>query len=165
MSDFLLFNKKISNYTYGNGAPTCSLMARKDVFIEVGCFDTKLTRQEDVDFAIRLGFKGGHFIGVPEKVVNQYTTSRPNKSAEIELENSMYILIKNSEYLKNKNVFNYILNWTKFKYNCFSGKFLNALMLGVFLFFKYPKRMVFHFSDSGFRRILHELRIKKPKKL
>ena len=165
MSDFLLFNKKYSSYNYGNGTPTCSLMARKDVFLEVGLFDKRLSRQEDIDFAIRLGFKGGHFIGVPEKVIFQYSTSRPNKSIEIELENAIYILIKNSEYLKKKKIFSYIINWTKFRYSCFSGKFLKSLKLGLLLFFKYPIRTIKHFSESGVRRMLHEFKMKQPKKL
>ena len=78
--DFLLFNKKYNVCFYGNGTPTCSLMARKDLFYKVGFFDTNLSRQEDIDFAIRVGFKGGHFIGIPEKVISQYFTIGKDKT-------------------------------------------------------------------------------------
>ena len=44
------------------GAPTCSLLARTRIFKELGGFDPKIRRQEDVDFAIKLAMKGGHFV-------------------------------------------------------------------------------------------------------
>ena len=34
---------------------------KKGYFSESGEFDKRLVRQEDIDFAIRMGFKGGHF--------------------------------------------------------------------------------------------------------
>ena len=78
--DFLLFNNKLKNIYYGSGTPACSLMARKDTFLKVGKFDKLLSRQEDIDFVIRLGFKGGHFIGISDKVLNQYFLRAPKSS-------------------------------------------------------------------------------------
>ena len=72
MADFLLFGKRSKNLLNGCGTPTCSFMSRKEVFTKIGNFDTDLSRQEDIDLAIRLGFNDAHFIGISQKVIFQY---------------------------------------------------------------------------------------------
>lgn len=163
MSDFLLFNRKRKDLFFGSGTPTCSLMARREVFLEVGNFDINLKRQEDIDFAIRLGFLGGHFIGINNNVLVQYFTESPNKSPIIELDNSLKILEKNSNYLKKNKVFNYMIIWNKFKYFHFSKKKFKAFFILFCLILQFPFRTLNHLYNSGISRLIHELRISKKK--
>ena len=135
-------------------------MARKEVFQKVGKFDNTLLRQEDIDFAIRLGFKGGHFIGVSEKVLKQYYTEDLNKNPSSEFDSSIRILKKNSVYLKNKKVYDYMINWTKLRYFHFSSQFINFYFLLIKLLLRYPLRTMNHISKTGFNRFIHEYRIK-----
>lgn len=157
--DFLLFNNKLKNIYYGSGTPACSLMARKDTFLKVGKFDKLLSRQEDIDFAIRLGFKGGHFIGISDKVLNQYFFEGSKKVPLIELNSSLRIIEKNSSYLKKKKIYDYIIKWTKLRYLHFSKKYFCALRLLINLFLNHPFRSLYHVFNTGFKRVLHEYKM------
>ena len=95
---------------------------KKGYFSESGKFDKELARQEDIDFAIRMGFKGGHFIGIKEKVLKQYSTPSIKKHPKVEFNSSLKIIEKNSAYLKKKKIHDYIKNWTKLRYFHFFEK-------------------------------------------
>ena len=161
MSDFLLFNKKYKGCFYGNGTPTCSLMARKDLFYKVGFFDTNLSRQEDIDFAIRLGFKGGHFIGIPDKVINQYFTIGKDKTQLKELNNTLFILNKNFNYLNKKKIYNYMVKWSKLKYFYLNKEYLKSIKFFIILFIYFPINTTFKFFGSGIKRIIHDIKISR----
>ena len=159
MSDYLLFNKKSKNLIYGSGTPTCSLMARKEVFKKVGDFDPNLSRQEDIDFAIRLGFMGGHFIGIGQKVIKQYVTKSDQKSPKIEFYNSIKIIKKNSKYLIEKKYYQYTMKWTKLRYFHFSRKYIMELITLLEMTLRFPKRTFHGVVSSGIKRIIHEFKI------
>tara|TARA_Y100000816_G_C26108138_1_gene589777 strand:+ start:3403 stop:4350 length:948 start_codon:yes stop_codon:yes gene_type:complete len=162
MADFLLFAKRLTNVFYGSGAPTCSLMLRKSVFKEIGYFDDKFKRQEDIDFAVRFGLNRGHFIGIPEPVLTQYSTNdQTNKSAKIEFESTMQLIEKNRNYLISKNSYHYIRLWTKMRYLHFANQDLRALIVLIRLTFFYPIRTIQHFAISATKRFLHEKRMNR----
>ena len=161
MADFLLFGKKNKLLLNGSGTPTCSFMSRKEIFKIVGKFDQNLSRQEDVDFAIRLGFLNGHFIGIRQKVIYQYFTNGIEKTPEMEFKNTNYILKKNINYLTEKKIYDYILKWTKLRYLHFSKNRKKEFFTFLELIFKYPQKTFLHIINSGFRRIWHELRMRK----
>lgn len=162
MADYLLFNKRNPGVFYGAGTPTCSLMARTEVFRAVGGFDAAIRRQEDVDFAIRLSFKGAHFIGIPEPVLDQYATTGNEKSALNEFESFLKLLEKNVEYLRATDSYQYMRLWSEMRYRHFAGQDFKALGLLITLLFAYPIRTARHFSQSAIRRLRHEQRMKAP---
>ena len=130
MVNYLLFNKRSYSFFYGSGTPTCSLMLRKIIFEKIGLFDESLERQEDGDFAIRFGLKGGVFTGIVEPVLKQYATNDSNKkSAKIEFKSTLKILEKNKEYLLSKNRYNYMCMWTEMKYQHFANQDKKALII------------------------------------
>ena len=159
MSDFLLFNKKSNNYFYGNGTPTCSLMARKDLFYKVGFFDNNLSRQEDIDFAIRLGFKGGHFIGISDRVISQYYTEGNDKTQLKELHNTLLIINKNAKYLKKKKLYKYMILWSKLKYFYLNKQLAKSIQFFILLLICNPFKTILNFFSSGLKRIIHDIKI------
>ncbi len=160
MVDYLLFNKRQTNIFYGAGAPTCSLMARRNVFRNLGGFDVLMRRQEDVDFAVRLGFQGGHFIGIAESVLNQYATVSNEKTALIEFESTLRLLDKNIDYLNASGNYRYMRLWSEMRYRHFSRRDGCALLLLVRLLTRYPLRTTQHFLRSAIHRFFHEQRMK-----
>jgi hypothetical protein len=119
-----------------------------------------MRRQEDIDFAIRLSFKGGHFIGISEPVLTQLATTGDEKSARNEYESFLKILKKNELYLKKKLLYNYMLLWSEMRYKHFSGQDIMATLALIRLLMLYPLRTLRHFWLSAFSRFCHERRIK-----
>lgn len=162
MADYLLFNKRCPDIFYGAGTPTCSLMARTSVFRDLGGFDTAMRRQEDVDFAVRLAFKGGHCIGIPEPVLTQYATSGSEKSARVEFESFLQLLDKNADYLRTNDSYSYMRLWSEMRYRHFAGQDSWAFLVLARLMLAYPVRTARHFALSATRRFRHERRMNTP---
>lgn len=160
MADYLLFNKRRPGVHYGAGTPACSLMARTALFRELAGFDKAMRRQEDVDFAIRLAFNGGHFIGIPEPVLSQYATVGSEKSARVEFESFLHLVEKNADYLRANDSYRYMRLWSELRYRHFSGQDARAVRVLALLMLSYPVRAARHFAYSASRRFLHERRMK-----
>jgi len=166
MANYLLFNERINRIDYGAGAPTCSLLARTSIFRDLGGFDTKIRRQEDVDFAIKFAMRGGHFIGIKNPVIEQYVSFSNDKSALIEYKSSLCILNKYCNYLKYKGVYKYMQLWMMLKFFHLSNNDFKALFLLIKIFLLYPLRTVRHFARSGLKRLFHEQLINSsPKRI
>lgn len=160
MVDYLLFNKRLDGFFYGSGTPTCSLMTRKIIFEQIGLFDESLERQEDGDFAIRFGLKGGVFTGIEDPVLEQYATNdRNNKSAMIEFRSTLKILKKNRDYLISKNSYDYMCLWTEMRYYHFVNQDNKAWKILFKLIKQYPLRTIRHFLSSATKRFIHEKRM------
>ena len=82
VAEYLLTYRRRPGWFYGSGTPACSLLARRTTFAAVGGFDPALRRVQDGDLAIRLALMGGHFVGTPDVLFIQYSTSAPDKSPE-----------------------------------------------------------------------------------
>jgi glycosyltransferase involved in cell wall biosynthesis len=160
MVDYLLFNKRLSGVFYGSGSPACSLMLRKNIFQKIGYFDENFARQEDGEFAVRFGLRGGNFTGISESVLEQYATfDRIKKSAKIEFESSIKLLEKNKNYLISTNSFNYMLMWTEMRYLHFANQDIKAFFIFIKLIKSYPIRSIYHFLISATKRFMHERRM------
>lgn len=157
--DYLLAFVRVQGVFYGTGTPTCSLMARREVFAAVGGFDAAMRRQEDADFAVRLGLLGGHFIGTPEPLFVQYASPGSEKSARIEHESLMRLLHKNRQYLEEKGLFDYMLGWAEIRYRHFNREPIRAFIALARLCLRFPRRTCRHFAIAAIRRYRHERRI------
>lgn len=163
--DYLLFNGRSNGVFYGAGTPTCAMMASTATFIELGGFDEALRRVEDVDFCIRLGLKGGVFIGCPQSLFLQHATVSEDKTPEINFDSENKLLEKHKSYLLSKGRYNYSLRWFNVRYCHFSGKrFKFFFSLCTFLM-RYPLRGGRHIIRSIPQRWLHErkMRVYKSK--
>ncbi len=164
MANYLLFNERINKIDYGAGAPTCSLFARTSIFRDLGGFDSKIRRQEDVDFAIKFAMRGGHFIGIREPVIEQYVSFSNDKSAYIEYQSSLKILNKYSDYLKSKGTYQYMQLWILLKFFHLSNNDFKAVFVLIKIFLLFPFRTIKHFSRSALNRLLHEQLINSSSK-
>ena len=166
MANYLLFNERIHKIDYGAGAPTCSLLARTSLFRNLKGFDSKIRRQEDVDFAIKLAMRGGHFIGIKTPVIEQYVSFSNDKSVFIEYKSSLCILNKYCDYLKSKGVYKYMQLWMLLKFFHLSNNDYKALSVFIRIFLLYPCRTIRHFTSSALKRLLHEQLINSsPKRI
>lgn len=159
LADYLLAFTRRPGVYYGSGTPTCSMMARAATFARVGGFDEVMRRQEDADFAIRLALEGGHFIGTPEPLLQQYATTGSEKSARIEHESLRRLLDKNREYLQKQGLYDYMIGWSEIRFRHFNRQPLQALLALLRLGMRHPLRVVRHFLVSASRRYWHERKI------
>ena len=118
--DYLLFNGRKKGVYYGSGIPACSLMIKRKIIDEIGGFDEKMKRVEDADLSIRIGYKGGHFIGCSENLFLQYATTAKDKSPKINNESELFLINKNKDYLNSLGLYEYALDWNHLRYFHFS---------------------------------------------
>ncbi len=159
MADYLLFFARQHDVFYGSGTPSCSLMGEKKVFQAMGGFDPALRRLEDVDFAIRLALKGGHFIGCPEQLFIQYSTDAPDKSAERNLQAEQNVATKYKQYLQSKGRFDYAWRWPLLRYFHFKRQYIKLFQQLASLFLRHPLAVLTHVLHTFPRRFLHETKI------
>lgn len=159
--DFLLYFGKKDGVFYGSGTPSCSLMTRKTTYEVVGLYDEDMFRSEDADFSIRLGLKGGHFIGCAENVLIQYSTGGAEKRAEVVYDSYRIVMEKYKDYLVSKKRFGYAMLWNKLRLHHFSGEKLKAVLVLAELFMKHPFLTWKHFWVSAPKRLVHEWKMKR----
>jgi len=106
---FILFGNKVPNYSFGRFG-SCIMLARRSTFITNGKFDIDFKRSAELDYAIRLAFKGTRFIGVDELLLTQHITEKPHKSLRIGLEYQLQLCKKYKNYLSEKNAYILLLS-------------------------------------------------------
>ncbi len=159
LADYLLAFVRPPGVFFGGGTPTCSLMARSGTFAAVGSFDVAMRRQEDADFAVRLGMLGGHFIGTSEPLFIQYASTGSEKGAKAEHESLVHLLTKNRTYLEERGFYRYMLGWAEVRYRHFNHEPMKAFTALLRLGLRFPARTVRHFAVSAIGRFRHERRI------
>jgi glycosyltransferase involved in cell wall biosynthesis len=78
---------------------SCTLMARRETFLEIGPFDEAFRRCAEWDMAIRAACRGAHFIAVDEPLVTQYKTGGAEKAEIISLKYALMLRSKYKHYL------------------------------------------------------------------
>jgi len=98
VADYLLCGEASDAYDFGEmGSGT--MMARTSTFRQVGDFDPQFRRCAEWDWAVRLAFLGGHFIGCPEPLIRQHITATPDKSNRKPLDYALLLRRKHRAYL------------------------------------------------------------------
>lgn len=159
MADFILFYGKKPGWFYGGGTPSCSLMARRETFVAAGGFDPAFRRVEDLDFAVRLGLAGGHFIGCPEWLFIQHATAAQDKSPRKNLYAELRLVEKYRAYLETTGWFEYARRWPWVRYHHFAGEPGRMIAALLTLLARHPVKTAAHFLESAPRRFLHERKI------
>ncbi len=140
----------------GAGTPACSLMAAKTVFDALGGFDPAMRRCEDMDFTVRLGLAGGHFIGCAEKLLIQYATTGGDKTHEANLDAEIYMAHKHADFLNQSNMGFYARQWPKIRYYHFKRQYIRMAGALFILMVRYPLKTVSHLLQTGPSRLMHE---------
>lgn len=146
---------------FGTGTPSCSLMVRTDILKEAGGFDSNFRRVEDVDFAIRLALKGGHFIGCSENLFTQYATIGADKSPEKNKDAEIQLAEKHKNYLKSVGRYYYAKTWPLLRYYHFKGQYAHLGWTLAKLLVRHPVKTSQHFFTTAPKRFMHERRMKK----
>lgn len=146
---------------YGGGTPSCALMARRQTFLEVGPYDTNLRRNEDSDFAIRLGLKGGHLIGTIEELVIQSASGGKDKKPEVARQSDHNFIKKYKDILQKHGRYNYASQWIDVRYYHYAGKPAEACWQIAKMAMTHPILTLRRVFKAGPRRILHERKMRK----
>lgn len=156
VADYHLFGDREKGIFYGGGTPSCSLMVRKSTLDAAGPYDEVLRRCEDSDFAVRVAWKEGHFIGCTEQLIRQFATGGHDKNPSVELESHRALIEKYRDYLIPKNRYRYALAWQKIKYYHFSRRPIRAFLALAGLALRHPVWTFTQFRRSAPARIAHE---------
>lgn len=160
VADYLLFNARNESVFYGSGTPTCALMARYETFQTVGGFDETMRRVEDVDFAVRLALKGGHFIGCSQHLFLQHATTSSDKTPYKNLTAELQLIEKHADYLKRRHRHRYAHDWFHIRYLHFSGQRIKFMAALIGFLIHYPLSGVRHLVRSFPARWSHERKIR-----
>jgi glycosyltransferase involved in cell wall biosynthesis len=129
VAERILLGRPLKN---GYGAmATCSQMARRSVYQNLGLFDEGLRRCEDTDFNIRLAVSGGHFPGIADALVMQTMTMRSDKSLSEERSYVLQFYSKHKLVMEKENLFGFCRDWITLKFDLLEGhrwQFLVALL-------------------------------------
>lgn len=121
---------------------TCSQMARRQTYLDLGNFDESLTRMEDTDFSIRLALAGGHFVGIAEPLVIQSMTRGHEKTLDAEYEAWCALLEKHRAYLEKTGWYGFAREWIDIRFADLrkeqGGMFSGLLKL----FLKHPVKLM-----------------------
>jgi glycosyltransferase involved in cell wall biosynthesis len=159
--DYLLFNGRVRGVFYGAGTPTCALMAATDTMRAAGGFDPAFRRVEDAEFAVKMGLRGAHCVGCPERLYTQHATRSPDKGAEPNYRSELQLLEKYRSYLEGKRRYAFARNWFAVRYHHFSGN--HAHMLGALIqgFLRNPVLVSRQLLTTVPARAVHERRMQK----
>jgi glycosyltransferase involved in cell wall biosynthesis len=104
VADFLLSFGAEPGFVWGQ-LGSCTLMASRKSFIEVGPFDASFRRCAELDLAIRAAFMGAHFIAVDRPLIKQYKTLSADKANAEPLKYQLRLRNKHRDYLKSRNFY------------------------------------------------------------
>lgn len=159
----ILFFGGPKDWVYGSGTPTCSLMARADVFECVGGFDENFRRVEDLDFAVRLALANAHFIGCPQPLFTQYATTGSDKTHEKNLTAELQLVEKHKDYLQSIGQYVYAKTWPRVRFYHFTKNYPAMAMALFGLMLRYPLQTIRHLMVTGPARLKHEAKMEtKP---
>jgi glycosyltransferase involved in cell wall biosynthesis len=97
--DFLFFLVETPPFTWGQFG-SCTMMARRSTFVELGGFDESFRRAAEWDFAIRATFIGARYIAVDQPLLTQFITAGADKSGRIPLVYALRLRKKYFRYLR-----------------------------------------------------------------
>ena len=101
----------------GHGScATCSQMARRSTYMELGCFDERFRRSEDTEFNVRVAKAGGHFIGIAKPLVIQHMTKTGEKNLDDELYYQQLLLKTHKDVAEKYGQYEFCKEWLSLKY-------------------------------------------------
>lgn len=161
MAKSLLVYERESEWFYGAGTPTCALMARLSFLQEIGGFDPKFRRVEDIDLAVRMALAGAYFLGSRIHQFDQFATDASDKSPMKNLEAEQYLVRKHQVFLEELGLYKYALRWPKLRYWHFTRNYFRFFVDLCRLLSTNPMRTVRQLFTTGPKRLIHEARMRR----
>lgn len=104
-------------------------MGRTETFHELGGFDPRFRRAEDMDLDVRVARAKGHTIGVADPLVTQYLTPAVDRSIDAQEQASRLLLQKHAEAFPSRSLLAAALRWTQARFALRRGQKREALHL------------------------------------
>ncbi len=127
---------------YGS-LPTCSQMARREVYALVGGFDDALRRIEDTDLVIRLALAGAHFVGLEQPLVLQTMTPTSEKTLATEQVYMLQVLGKHAGFIEAHGSYAFVCRWIEVKHLWYQERRLRVIGLVLGLLVRFPRSTLF----------------------
>ncbi|EHI48732.1 glycosyl transferase [SAR116 cluster alpha proteobacterium HIMB100] len=160
VAKYILCNIKDKKYFYGAGTPTSALMIRTANIQNVGGFDPKFRRVEDLDLAVRLALNGFYFVGSKEFLLTRFMTLSEDKSEHVNLQFERKLAEKYKAFLLKEQLFYHSYHWPLLRFYHFEKKYFRFFLKLINLSFRNPIRTFLHILDTGPKRLYHENKIK-----
>lgn len=136
VAERILLGRPLKN-GYGSMA-TCSQMARRSVYQDLGLFDESLRRSEDTELNIRLALAGGHFVGIAKPLVTQTMTLTTEKHLTEERSYTLQYIAKHKAFLDEIGIYEFCRRWIDAKFDLVERKKVKFLMRLLKLFICFP---------------------------
>ena len=94
---------------------TCSQMARRSAYKELGGFDERFRRSEDTEFNVRVAKAGGHFVGIAKPLVIQHMTKTGEKNLDDELYYQLLLLETHRDVADSHGQYEFCEEWLRLK--------------------------------------------------
>lgn len=156
LMEYLLLHYRDYGVDYGFGVPTCSLMCRTSLLIEIGGFDPRLKRVEDTDACIRMCLHGVGFTGTEKYLVRQLSTSGSHKSPLLNYQCELLLIGKYIGYLTEINMTEYAFLSARLRYAFFKKAVRNDENMA-YSDNPEPYSFFIHFGKSALKRIIFGL--------
>ena len=161
VADYLLVFRRRPGWFYGAGVPACALLARRSTIQNLGGFDPKQRRLEDVDFAIRLALAGGDFVGTTQRLYIRHMTDGSEKAAEAICAAHVALAEKYRTYLESMGRYHYARNWPKLRYWHMKRRYIRFAIALLALLLRNPFATARHLLATGPVRLAHERKMQK----
>jgi glycosyltransferase involved in cell wall biosynthesis len=161
VADYLLVFRRRRDWFYGAGVPACALLTRRSTIRNLGGFDPKQRRLEDVDFAIRLALAGGEFVGTSQRLYVRHMTDGSDKTAEAICTAHVALAEKYRAYLESIGRYHYARNWPVLRYWHMKRRYIRFGIALVTLLLRNPIATARHLFATGPARLVHERQMQK----
>ena len=142
----LLSAKRINKSARSGSTATCTLCARKITLENIGGFNKKLRRYEDLDLAIKALLCNISLISVDNNLIDQFfriTTSKLNSNFY-----ELALIKSYKKFLENHKMYDFSYNYALMKHSFFKFKFFIFLKYLIYLQFKYPINLLEKYQGS-----------------
>lgn len=133
----------------GHGScATCSQMARRSTYMELGGFDERFRRSEDTEFNVRVAKAGGHFIGVARPLVIQHMTKTGEKNLDDELHYQQLLLKTHKDIADEYGQYEFCKEWLSLKYMWLRRRYAVCFWRVIKLGLRHPGPFIRRFMNA-----------------